>query len=190
MRHHPQVLSRADTALVIIDVQERINGVMADQHHVARTRVLKEAWALLDLPMVVTEQYPQGLGVTIDDLAPSADNPPLAKMTFSCAGESGFATAITHLGIRQVVVTGIETHVCVAQTALDLLHAGYQVHVPHDAVNSRRPTDRRWTLERLARAGVVVTSTESVLFEILDRCGTDDFRAVSRLVKDLPVDRN
>ncbi len=85
------------------------------------------------------------------------------------------------------MVTGIETHVCVLQTVLDLLAAGYQVHVPHDAVNSRRPTDKEWALRRMETAGAVITSTESALFELLERCDTDDFKIVAKLIKRIPV---
>jgi nicotinamidase-related amidase len=91
------------------------------------------------------------------------------------------------VGRRQAVVVGIEAHVCVLQTALDLVAAGFQVHVPHDAVSSRRPADKKWALDRMAAAGVVVTSTESALFELLERCGTDEFRAVSRMIRDIPL---
>jgi nicotinamidase-related amidase len=110
------------------------------------------------------------------------------KDTFSCAREPAARDAIASTGRRQIVVTGIETHVCVLQTALDLLDAGYEVHVPHDAVNSRRPADREWALHRMATAGAVITSTESALFELLERCGTDDFRTVAGLIKRLPVE--
>jgi len=87
-----------------------------------------------------------------------------------------------------VIVTGIEAHVCVLQTVIDLLDDGFEVHVPHDAVNSRRPSDKHWALHRMSSAGAVITSTESALFELLKRCGTDEFRAVSKLVKQLPVE--
>ena len=85
------------------------------------------------------------------------------------------------------MVTGIETHVCVLQTVLDLLAAGYQVHVPHDAVNSRRPADKEWALRRMETAGAVITSTESALFELLERCDTTDFKTVAKLIKRIPV---
>ena len=183
-----ETLSRDTVVLVVVDVQERINQVMADQRHTPRIRVLLEAWRSLGLPVVATEQYPRGLGSTLPELAGLLASPALEKTSFSCARDTAFMSTLQGHRPRQVVLTGIEAHVCVTQTALDLAEAGYQVHVPHDAVNSRRPADRSWSLHRLARSGVVVTSTESALFEILDRCGTDDFRTVSRLIKDLPVE--
>ncbi len=113
--------------------------------------------------------------------------PPLVKETFSCAREPVVRAALEATGRRQAIVTGIECHVCVLQTALDLVAAGYQVHVPHDAVGSRRPADKEWALQRMASAGVVVTTTESALFELLERCGTDEFRMVSRMIREIPV---
>jgi nicotinamidase-related amidase len=95
--------------------------------------------------------------------------------------------AIEATGRKQIVVCGIETHVCVLQTVIDLLDQGFEVHVPHDAVNSRREADKAWALHRMLAAGAVISATESVLFELLERCGTDRFKAVSKLVKKIPV---
>lgn len=187
MQHHPDILAADGAALVVIDVQERINAVMADQLHVPRLTVLVRAFQALDLPVLLTEQYPKGLGSTIPELAALAGSPPLVKDTFSCGRDPAFLSALGTLGPRQVLVTGIEAHVCVAQTALDLLHAGHRVHIPHDAVCSRRRADRDWALRRLQQAGAIITSTESALFELLDRCGSDDFRTVSKLLKVIPV---
>ncbi len=180
-------LTTERTALLLIDVQERINGVMCDPGHLSRQEVLLEAFGILDLPVVVTEQYPKGLGPTLEGLA-SLCPEPIEKETFSCVRQPEAMAAIEGTGRRQIVVCGIETHVCVAQTALDLIERGYEVHVPHDAVNSRRGADKRWALERMNAAGVVITTTESVLFELLIRCGTTEFKAVSKLVKKIPVD--
>lgn len=188
MRHHPEILAPERCVLVVIDVQERINAVMTDQAHLPRISVLHRAFRALGLPVLVTEQYPKGLGPTVPALAELLESPPLVKDTFSAARDQGFMEALEPLRPHRIVVTGIETHVCVTQTALDLIHAGFQVQVPHDAVCSRRPRDKEWALRRLATAGAVITSTESALFELLDRCDTDDFKAVSKLVKELPVD--
>ncbi len=185
---HPETLSRSRTLLLVIDVQERINAVMAHQGHVSRLEALIDGFRSLELPVVATEQYPKGLGPTLPSLAGKLPAPALEKATFSCLREPKVAEVVEATRARQVVVVGIETHVCVAQTALDLIRAGFQVHVPHDAVNSRRTQDREWALHRLAAAGAVMTSTESVLFELLERCSTEDFRTVSKLVRTLPVE--
>jgi nicotinamidase-related amidase len=150
--------------------------------------VLVDAARVLGVPVVATEQYPKGLGPTVDDLARRLPDAAIVKMTFSCAREPEAGQAVKTTGRRQVLVTGIEAHVCVLQTVIDLLDDGFEVHVPHDAVNSRRPSDTRWALHRMAAAGAVVTSTESALFELLERCGTDEFKVVSKLVKQLPVE--
>jgi len=139
------------------------------------------------VPVLASEQYPQGLGPTVAPLAGLLGDTPPAKLTFSCSRDDGQRDAIERRGRDQILVTGIEAHVCVLQTALDLLDAGYEVHVPHDAVSSRRPADKEWALHRMAAAGAVITSTESALFELLERCDTADFKKVAKLIKKIPV---
>jgi|APFre7841882724_1041349.scaffolds.fasta_scaffold02431_4 nicotinamidase-related amidase len=181
------LLRRGEAVLVVVDVQERINAVMADQGHLVRIAVLVEACAALGVPVVATEQYPKGLGPTVAELGRLLSAPPVVKETFSCAREPLVRAALEATGRPQAIVVGIEAHVCVLQTALDLVVAGCRVHVPHDAVSSRRPADKEWALRRMASAGVVVTTTESALFELLERCGTDEFKLVAALVKCVPV---
>ena len=181
------LLNRENTALLVIDVQERINSVMANQDHLPRIEVLVEACRGLDVPVLASEQYPQGLGPTVPSLATALGDTPPAKLTFSCARDDGLKTALEDSGRNQIIVTGIETHVCVLQTALDLFSLGFEVFVPHDAVNSRRQTDKDWALHRMASAGAVITTTESALFELLERCDTTDFKTVAKLIKKLPV---
>ncbi len=182
------LLERDRSALLVIDVQDRINAVMSDQNHLPRIEVLVEACHALRVPVLASEQYPQGLGPTVASLAAVLGEFPPAKLTFSCARDEGLRQAITDSGREQIIVTGIETHVCVLQTALDLIGGGFEVHVPHDAVNSRRPADKQWALHRLAAAGAVINSTESALFELLERCDTADFKTVAKLIKRIPVE--
>ncbi len=185
---HPETLSPSRAMLLVIDVQERLDAVMADGTHRPRLEALVDGFVALELPVVATEQYPKGLGPTLPALSGKLPKSPIEKMSFSCLRDADVLEAIEATRARQVVVTGIETHVCVLQTTLDLLHAGYQVQVPHDAVNSRRARDREWALHRLTAAGAVVTSTESVLFELVERAGTDTFRTISKLVRTIPVE--
>ena len=182
-----RLLARDQTALLVIDVQEKINAVMADQGHLARIGVLVEACKGLDVPVIGSEQYPKGLGPTVVSLASALGETPAGKLTFSCIKDDELRQAITDSGRQQVVVTGIETHVCVLQTVIDLIGGGFEVHVPHDAVNSRRPADKDWALHRMAAAGAVITSTESALFELVERCDTAEFKIVAKLVKRIPV---
>jgi nicotinamidase-related amidase len=188
MSRHPEILDRDRAALVVVDVQERIDAVMGRSTHRSRIVFLASTFRHLGLPVLMTEQYPRRLGLTLPEIAAACGSPPLEKMTFSCAEDPGFRAALAATLRRQIVVVGVEAHVCVAQTALDLLQEGHQVHIPHDAVSSRREEDRRWALERLARAGVIVTSTESCVFELLHHCGDEDFRWASRALKGIPVE--
>jgi len=181
------LLTRDNAALLVIDVQDRINAVMTDQGHLPRIEVLVEACRGLEVPVLASEQYPQGLGPTVESLATILGETPPGKLTFSCARDDELRKAVEDSGRKQIIVTGIETHVCVLQTALDLLAAGFEVHVPHDAVNSRRPADKEWALHRMADAGATITATESALFELLERCDTSDFKTVAKLIKKLPV---
>jgi len=182
-----ELLQRESTALLVIDVQERINAVMADQGHIPHLEVLVDACRGLEVPVIASEQYPQGLGPTVDTLATALGETPASKLTFSCSRDDALRRAIEDSGRQQIIVTGIETHVCVLQTVLDLLNLGFEVHVPHDAVMSRRTTDKDWALHRMAGAGATITSTESALFELLERCDTAEFKTVAKLIKRIPV---
>lgn len=194
MDHRASLLGREHALLLVIDVQERINKVMASQGHVPRIEALIQAFCGLERPVIISEQYPKGLGPTVPEIAalirpPDRSALPVhTKDTFSCARDARLIEALQQHEPSQVVVTGIEAHVCVAATALDLLAAGYQVHVPHDAVCSRRSKDLEWALHRMAAAGAVITTTESALFELVERCGTDAFKLVAGLVKTVPVE--
>jgi nicotinamidase-related amidase len=181
------LLQQSNAALLVIDVQDRINAVMKNQDHLPRIEVLVEACRALDVPVLASEQYPQGLGPTVESLATLLGDTPPAKLTFSCSRDKGLREAIEKSGRQQVVVTGIEAHVCVLQTVLDLLNNEYEVFVPYDAVNSRRKSDRKWALRRMASAGAVITTTESALFELVERCDTADFKTVAKLIKKIPV---
>jgi len=181
------LLERSSAILLVIDVQERINAVMTDQSHIPRLEVLVEGCRALDVPIIGSEQYPKGLGPTVESLAGLLAETPAAKDSFSCARDLGLREELAVAGRSQVIVTGIESHVCVVATTLDLIDAGYRVHVPHDAVNSRRDADKHWALERMQQAGAAISTTESVLFELLERCDTADFKTIAKLVKKLPV---
>jgi len=179
-------LDRNQTVLVIIDVQEKLCRAM--DHKVlerltANINVLQETAKELDIPVVVTEQYVKGLGETVHDIRERLAAPAMEKMTFSCCGDSAFLERIQALKRRQVIVVGMETHVCVLQTVLELLDAGYHVHLVRDAVMSRRKENWFVGLEGAKAAGAVITSTEAALFQLLRIAGTDEFKKLSKLVK-------
>ncbi len=184
---HPGLLARDEAVLVVVDVQEKLLRAIHGGEGVAENcRRLVEGAGLLGIPVLATEQYPRGLGPTTPELrqALEAAGASLAeKMTFSCAGCDAFLAALDASGRRQVVLSGIETHVCVLQTALDLLQAGLRVHVPADAVGSRAEANRLVALDRLRAAGGIVTTTESVLFEALGTAADPEFKSVTRLIR-------
>jgi len=179
-------LERDQAQLVVIDVQEKLCRAMDAQvleKLVANISILLETAAELGLPAIVTEQYVRGLGETVPALKEKLAAPSLEKMTFSCCGGDGFMETLERSGRRQVIVTGMESHVCVLQTVLELLSKGYVVHLVCDAVMSRRKENWKTALTTMVAAGAVLTSTEAVVFQLLRVAGTEEFKKLSKLVK-------
>jgi nicotinamidase-related amidase len=137
----------------------------------------------LSVPIFYTEQYPKGLGETAAELKTELEGAAIQKMSFSCSGAGDLFDEFKEKGFTQIVVCGIESHVCVQQTVLDLLANDFQVNVAADAVSSRKDFDYNIALDRMRSNGAEVTTTESILFELLNVCGTDEFKTVSKLVK-------
>ena len=182
------IARRQDSLLVVIDVQERLFAAMnADgRDQVARNvPILVRAARQLEVPIVVTQQYPRGLGPTVPPVREALEglDAPLDKLVFSVWRDEAIRDAIARTKRRSVVLCGIEAHVCVLQSAVDLCEAGYTVHVCADAVTSRHPANHATALDAMRQRGVWVVSTEIVVFGWLERAGTDAFRAVSRLVR-------
>jgi nicotinamidase-related amidase len=179
-------MRRGESVLLVVDVQERLLPAIDGHEQVAAAadRVVRAA-VELGVPVLCTEQYPRGLGPTVEPIRSSlAGAPILEKMAFSCCGAAGLMDRLGAMGRSQVILVGIETHVCVMQTVLDLLAAGYRPYVAADAVSSRFATDRQTALERMRQAGAVVTTSESVLFEWLETAAAAEFKAVSRIVRE------
>lgn len=178
-------IDRNRGVLVLVDMQCRLADVMARRDAVlSGSALLARTARILGLPVIVTRQYPQGLGDTAPEIIEvTSDIAPIDKVTFACAGEPAFVERLSETGRRQVVLTGMETHICVLQTALGLSAEGYEVFVVADATCSRRETDHAVALDRLRGAGVVITTAESVIYEALERAGTPEFRAVLEEVK-------
>ncbi len=175
------LLDRDRAVLVVIDVQEAFRKAVPGFGDVAsRTAVLVQGAAALGVPVVVTEQYPRGLGDTVPEVADHlGDAPRLPKTVFSAARADGFGLG----GRDQALVCGIEAHVCVAQTVLDLLADGVGVQVASDATASRSDADRDTALHRLEQAGATLTSVEAALFELLGQAGTPEFKTVQELIR-------
>ena len=181
----PDLLARQQSRLLIVDVQERLVPSIADKSRVvAKCRLLVRAAQLLAVPVITAEQYPAGLGPTVTELAELLPDRQ-SKTCFSAAGLFN-PGAIDETGDDrpQVLVAGIETHVCVLQTALDLAANGYQVFVAADATGSRSEIDRQLALQRLANSGVILLTAESALFEWCETSTAPEFKQISQLVKE------
>jgi len=171
------LLARSRAALIVVDVQEGFRPYPVFASVAESCAKLLKAARILEVPRLVSEQYPKGLGHTAAEVG-LTDERPIEKTVFSAARADGF----TLDGRDQAIVCGIETHVCVSQTVHDLLAKGVEVHVPADAVGSRHEIDYQRGLERMERAGAVVGTVEASLFELLERAGTPEFKAVQRLI--------
>ncbi|MBN1400522.1 MAG: hydrolase [Anaerolineae bacterium] len=179
------MLSRDNTLLVLVDVQGKLAQIMHDREALFRNLVqLVRGVRVLGLPIIWMEQNPRGLGPTIPELAELLpDLEPIPKLSFSCCGSPEFHRALKAHDRRQVLIAGIETHVCIYQTTLDLLSLGYEVQVVGDAVSSRRAVNREIALERVRQAGAAVTSVEMALFEILRVAEGPAFKAMLQVVR-------
>ncbi len=174
-----------DSALVVIDMQERlVPAMIAPARTIKNTRLLLQAAIKTDVPALLTEQYPKGLGHTIPEIMTAAGNARvLPKMHFSCMEDSNFAAAFRSLGRRQAILTGMEAHICVVQTAASLVEEGYEVFVVSDATASRTTESESACLARLSAAGVSIVTTEMVVFEWLGQAGTEAFKEMLPLIK-------
>lgn len=182
------LLASATSSLLIIDMQGRLLTAMAGgQEALARCEILIAVAKALDLPIAVSEQYPKGLGPTVPTVAGRIGNAPVfAKTEFSCWRNAALKTHLIALhegGRPQVVLAGIEAHVCVLQTAIDLALAGFGVFAVADAMASRAPASVSLAQQRMRQAGVAMVNTEMAVFELLGKAGTDEFRKLSKLVR-------
>jgi nicotinamidase-related amidase len=178
-------LRRPGAGLLVIDIQERLLPAMWEPDRVvANARRLVEGANILGVPVFVTEQYRRGLGPTVPAIADVIPGfAPVEKLVFSAGDVPGIAQALPAHGVESVLLCGIEAHVCVCQTALDLIANGYRVFVAGDATSSRTPANHQAALDRLRSAGAVPVSTEMALFELLGEAGTEDFKRILALVR-------
>jgi nicotinamidase-related amidase len=178
-------LARDRTALVVVDVQEAFREAVREFDDVAKgTATLIQGARVLGIPIIVTEQYPKGLGHTVPEVAEHLDGvDPIEKVCFSAAGSEEFNAALASSRRDQVLLCGIESHVCVNQTAEDLIGRGLEVHVAQDAVSSRTKENRQLGLRKMERRGAEITSVETALFELLGQAGTPEFKEIQKLVK-------
>lgn len=184
MNRHLAVLRADTTVLLVVDVQERLLPAIQDGERVIEaSRRMAAAAGVLGVPILVTEQYPTGLGPTCAGLKECLADAAVVEKTRFSACVPAILDQLADLGRPHVVVVGVETHVCVQQTVLDLLRLGYLPYLCVDAVGSRRALDRETAIERMRRAGAIVTTTESVIFEIVGEAATDQFKQILKIVK-------
>jgi len=181
---HPTQMSSADTGLLVIDVQEKLMAKIPQASSVVRNiAFLVDAARLLGMPVQATEQYPKGLGPTVPELAGRLPER-AEKVAFSCCAIPAVADGFHRAARPKVVLAGIETHVCVQQTALDMLAQGFRVYIPADAVASRYPVDYEYALRRLEHAGAILTTAETAIFEWVGGADSPRFKDISRLVQE------
>ncbi|NOY12970.1 MAG: isochorismatase family protein [Deltaproteobacteria bacterium] len=179
-------LDKDKAVLIVIDVQERLVPAMNERvcgQVVSHINMLLEGFRAMQLPVIATEQYPRGLGNTIVELAAATEQVCIEKISFSCVGEPKFMAALEKTAAKQVVLVGMESHVCVYQTLIDLLDRGYRVHLVRDAICSRFKSDYQTAIAMAVQMGAVLTTTEIALFQLLGVAEGDDFKVVSRLAR-------
>ena len=179
-------LEAGRTALVVVDLQEAFRGAIPDFPLIAeRASIAVRGFQILGLPIIITEQYPKGLGRTTEEILFSLpdDFEPIEKTTFSSCGASPFYEKLRESNVSQVVLCGLETHICVNQTAHDLLTKAFEVHILHDAVGSRFDTDKQTALSKMQMNGVVPSSVEMALFELLRDSKSEQFKEIQNLIK-------
>lgn len=179
------MLTTENTCLVVVDIQEKLLPVMQKPEHVLKNAsILVQMAKTLDLPILWCQQAPRALGPTVDEIATLlADTVPIDKTSFSCCGDQAFMQKIDHLKPETTILCGIESHVCVFQTAMDLIQHGLKVHVAADATSSRTQENKTIGLDRMAEEGAVITSTEMLMFELLRDANHEKFSELAKLIK-------
>lgn len=181
-----ELMSRKDTALVVVDVQEKLISLVPGFHRIVwNVGRLIDGAKILGVPVLGTEQYPKGLGSTVEALSARIGSLP-EKLSFSCCGCEEFLENLSALKVTKVLLCGIESHVCIQQTGFDLLSAGYRVYLAVDALGARFTVDHETALRRMDSAGATLTSTEAALFEWCQVAGTAEFKQLSSLVRQPP----
>jgi nicotinamidase-related amidase len=185
---HPHILRREDTLLIVVDMQEPfLRGIHDRDRLVGNVRLLIQAAAIMQVPILPTLQYAERMGGVVPEIMQIFPDfsacVPVDKMCFSCAGAEGFLDRIASFGRRQILLCGVETHICVSQTALDLASHGYQVHVAADAVSSRSMEKHKLGMERMRDSTVLPCASEAAVYELLREAGTPEFKAVLKLVR-------
>jgi nicotinamidase-related amidase len=178
-------IDKEDTVLLVVDIQSKLAAVMKEKDKVVKNNQhLIELAKMIGMPVMVTEQYPKGIGTTVPEIREVLPfYRPVEKMTFDCCGRPAFLEELKEHNKSNVILTGMETHICVLQTCIGLLKGGINVHVVQDASCSRTKENWKTGIEFMREAGAVVTCTETVLFQLLKVAGTEEFKKISQRIK-------
>lgn len=181
---HKELINIKDSLLIIIDVQERLLPVIYEGERILHNiNTLIQGAEILQLDTIITEQYPKGLGKTVAALKRPEQTAVYEKDTFSCLLQHTLMQRLIKTDKKDLILCGIESHICVLKTALDAINNGFRVHVVADAVSSRTLENKSLALERMHQSGVYIVSVEMILFMLMERAGTDSFKAISKLIK-------
>ena len=181
---YDEIINVKDSILIIIDVQERLMPVIYEGDRIIKNiNVLIKGAEILQLDTVITEQYPKGLGTTVSALERQDSTEVFEKETFSCLLQPNLLQKLKDTNKKDLILCGAESHICVLKTALDALHQGFKVHVVADAVSSRTADNKHLALERIRQSGGYIVSVEMILFMLMEKAGTETFRAISKLIK-------
>lgn len=185
MSRNPLLLQQSRSGLLVIDIQEKLYAAMANKELFLKNAIiLIKSFQILERPVFLTEQYPEGLGTTLKQIKKLlSDTEVKEKLHFSCDTLKGLTNTFRTKKIDQIILCGIEAHICVWQTAMDLTCQGFSVTVARDAISSRNETDMITVLKRMTNHGIHVSTTEMILFELMEKAGTDLFKAITKLVK-------
>jgi isochorismate hydrolase len=178
------IIDRRKTAIVQIDIQEKFRpAIHKFSEVIANASILARSSEVLNIPVIITEQYPKGLGKTVEEIVIPEKACLIEKLHFSCFGNSEFCDKIREMKVDSLVLFGVEAHVCVLKTVLDALKIELEVYVVADASSSRTQENKSIALERMRQSGAYIVSTEMILFQMLEYSGTDEFKAISKLIK-------
>lgn len=182
---HPGLFTKDHSAVLLVDYQERFVPVLSENDETVKNiKLLLSGANIYKIPIIVSEQVPEKLGKTISDFKEHLGNAKFfSKKAMSCCGESGFLEELKSKNIKKVAVCGIEAHVCVLQTSLDLIHNGFQVHLVTDAISCRLPQNKPIAIDKIKSAGAIISSVETILFEMAYEAGSDEFKRLQQLFK-------
>ncbi|MBN2038595.1 MAG: hydrolase [Spirochaetes bacterium] len=178
------IIEREKTAFIQIDIQDKFRPAIFEMGTVIKNAgILARASEILNIPLIATEQYPEGLGKSIADVGLPEKTEIIKKIHFSCFGNKEFYDRVMELRLKSLILYGVEAHVCLLKTALDGLKYNFEIYLAADAVSSRTPENKAFAIERMRQAGVFIVTTEMILFQMLEYSGTEEFKAISKLIK-------